>query len=270
MKIQFIEKIKKYIKKRKLRKLPDEILEEKVEQNIEGEETGKLAFMVGAIGDEKTRIEAAKKVVEAPDVETMTKAETINELPHETKEALFRKSVRTKEIIAQKDINTFLKILINNKELQPYDELYYRIDKAFSDSQLANILETLKSERPESYDEEKVLRIVAKQVDVNLRKYGTFLASHAENLLGKVSIKDEKEENDERQFDILNPQDKQKLFEALKEEREEMRDNPKNPLTDKEIQMLSDENLEKQINQVVQFKVKRQEELQEQNRGKVK
>ena len=89
MKIQFIEKIKEFFEKRKLRKLPDEILEEKVEQNIEGEETGKLAFMVGAIGDEKTRIEAAKKVVEAPDVETMTKAETINELPHETKEALF-------------------------------------------------------------------------------------------------------------------------------------------------------------------------------------
>ena len=32
MKIQFIEKIKEFFEKRKLKKLPDEILEEKVEQ----------------------------------------------------------------------------------------------------------------------------------------------------------------------------------------------------------------------------------------------
>lgn len=268
MKIQFIEKIKEFFEKRKLKKMPDKVLEEKIDQNIEGEGTEKIPLIVGAVDDAQTQVELAKKVVESPEISVATKAETLDELPHKMKEKLFRESIKSKELMAQKDINTFVKIIITNKGLQPYDELYYRIDKAFSDSQLANILETLKSERPENYDEEKVLRIVAKQVDVNLRKYGTFLASHAENLLGKVSIKDEKEENGERRFDILNPQDKQKLFEALKEEREEMRDNPKNPLTYKEIQMLSDENLEKQINQVVQFKVKRQEELQEQNRGK--
>ena len=268
MKIQFIEKIKEFFEKRKLKKLPDEILEEKVEQNIEGEETEKLAFMVGAIGDEKARIEAAKKVVEAPDVGTMTKTETINELPHETKEALFRKSVRTKEIIAQKDINTFLKILINNKELQPYDELYYRVDKAFSDLQLSDILEKLGEERPEAYDEEKVLRIVAKQIDINLKKYGSFLPSHADSLMGKIILKDENTETGKREFDILNPQDQEKLIEAMKEERDEIMDNEKIPVSKSEEKRLTDENIQKQIEQVAEFKIKRQQELQEQNKGK--
>lgn len=268
MKIQFIEKIKEFFEKRKLKKLPDEILEEKVEQNIEGEETEKLAFMVGAVEDEKTQIELAKKVVEAPAVGTMAKAETINELPHETKEALFRKSVRTKEIIAQKDINTFLKILINNKELQPYDELYYRVDKAFSDLQLSDILEKLGEKRPESYDEEKVLRIIAKQIDTNLKKYGSFLPSHADSLMEKIILKDENTETGKREFDILNPQDKEKLIEAMKEERDEIKNNEKIPVSESEEKRLTDENIQKQIEQVVDFKIKRQQELQEQNKGK--
>ena len=268
MKIQFIEKIKEFFEKRKLKKLPDEILEEKVEQNIEGEETGKLAFMVGAIGDEKTQIELAKKVVEAPDVGTMTKAEMLDKLPHKAKEKLFKESIKSKELMAQEDVGTFLRIIINNKNLQPYDELYYRVDKAFSDLQLSDILEKLGEERPEAYDEEKVLRIVAKQIDINLKKYGSFLPSHADSLMGKIILKDENTETGKREFDILNPQDQEKLIEAMKEERDEIMDNEKIPVSKSEEKRLTDENIQKQIEQVVEFKIKRQQELQEQNKGK--
>ena len=172
--------------------------------------------------------------------------------------------------MAQKDVNTFIKIIVNNKSLQPYDELYYRLDKAFSDSQLTGILQTLKEKRPESYDEEKVLRIVAKQIDVDIKKYGTFLPSHVAQggLFEQIVIRDDNIQDGERTFDILNAKDKQRLVEALKEEREEMKENPKISLTEKELGILSDENLERQIDQVEKFKIKRQEELQQQNKGK--
>lgn len=270
MKIQFIEKIKEFFEKRKLKKLPDEILEEKVEQNIEGEETGKLAFMVGAIGDEKTQIELAKKVVEAPDVGTMTKAEMLDKLPHKAKEKLFKESIKSKELMAQKDVSAFIKIITNDKNLQPYDELYYRIDKAFSDSQLAGILEKVKQKRPETYDEEKVLRIVAKQMDINLKKYGTFFPSHAieAGLFREIVLKDEKTEKGEREFDILNPEDKQRLSDAMKEERDEIVENPKNLISKQESNRLTDEVIDSQIQQIINFKMKRQQEHSEQNKGK--
>lgn len=270
MKIQFIERIKEFFEKRRLKKLPDEVLEEKIDKNIEGEETGKISLMVGAVDDEKTQIELAKKVVEAADVSMTTKAAILDELPHKTKVKLFKESVKSKELMAQKDVNTFIKIIVNNKSLQPYDELYYRLDKAFSDSQLTGILQTLKEKRPESYDEEKVLRIVAKQIDVDIKKYGTFLPSHVAQggLFEQIVIRDDNIQDGERTFDILNPKDKQRLVEALKEEREEMKENPKISLTERELMMLSDENLERQIDQVEKFKIKRQEELQQQNKGK--
>ena len=170
--------------------------------------------------------------------------------------------------MAQENVDKFLQIIINDKSLQPYDELYYRIDKAFSDSQLANILEMLKSERPESYDEEKVLRIVAKQIDINLKKYGSFLPSHADSLMEKIILKDENAETGKREFDILNPQDKEKLIEAMKEERDEIIDNEKIPVSESEEKRLTDENIQKQIGLVVDFKIKRQQELQDQNKGK--
>lgn len=268
MKIQFIERIKEFFEKRRLKKLPDEILEEKVEQNIEGEETEKLAFMVNAIEDEKTKIELAQKVIEAPDVETTTKAEMLDKLPHKTKEKLFKESIKSKELMAQKDVNAFIKIIINNKSLQPYDELYYRVDKAFSDLQLSNILEKLEKERPEAYDEEKVLRIVAKQIDINLKKYGSFLPSHAEELSRHVYLKDKNTETGEREFDILNPNDKQRLSDAMKEERDEIMNNEKIPVNESEKKRLTDENIQKQIKQIVDFKMKRQQEISEQNNGK--
>lgn len=270
MKIQFIERMREFFEKRRLRKMPDEVLEEKIDQNIEGEGTGKIPLIVGAVDDEQTQVELAKKVVEAADLSMATKAETLDELPHKTKVKLFKESVKSKELMAQKDVDTFVKIIVNNKSLQPYDELYYRIDKAFSDSQLSNILKTLKEKRPESYDEEKVLRIVAKQIDVDIKKYGTFFPSHASQagLFEQIVLRDDNQQNGERTFDILDPKDKQRLVQALKEEREEMKENPKISLTEREMKMLSDENLERQIEQVEKFKIKRQEELQQQYKGK--
>ena len=268
MKIQFIEKIKEFFEKRKLKKLPDEILKEKVEQNIEGEETEKLAFMVSAIENEKERIEATKKAVESPDISVSTKVAIINELTHKNQVKLFKESIKSKELMAQKDVDKFLEIIINDKSLQPYDELYYRVDKAFSDLQLSNILEKLEKERPETYDEEKVLRIVAKQIDINLKKYGSFLPSHAEELSRHIHLKEKNTETGEREFDILNPNDKQRLSDAMKEERDEIMNNEKIPVSESEKKRLTDENIQKQIEQVAEFKIKRQQELQEQNKGK--
>ena len=267
MKIQFIEKIKEFFEKRKLKKLPDKILEEKVKQNIEGEETSKVPFIIGA-ASEKKQMELAKEAVESPNISVSTKAAILNELTHKNQVKLFKESIKSKELMAQENVDKFLQIIINDKSLQPYDELYYRVDKAFSDSQLANILEMLKSERPESYDEEKVLRIVAKQIDINLKKYGSFLPSHADSLMEKIILKDENAETGKREFDILNPQDKEKLIEAMKEERDEIIDNEKIPVSESEEKRLTDENIQKQIGLVVDFKIKRQQELQDQNKGK--
>ena len=268
MKIKFIEKIKEFFEKRKLKKLPDDILEEKIVENIEEEETEKVPKMVEAFGSAEAQAEIAQKVVESSGVSTETKAEMLDKLPHKVKEKLFKESIKSKELMAQKDVNTFVQIIINNKSLQPYDELYYRVDKAFSDLQLSNILEKLEKERPETYDEEKVLRIVAKQIDINLKKYGSFLPSHAEELSRHVYLKDKNTETGEREFDILNPNDKQRLSDAMKEERDEIMNNEKIPVSESEKKRLTDENIQKQIEQVAEFKIKRQQELQEQNKGK--
>ena len=270
MKIKFIEKIKEFFEKRKLKKLPDEILREKVEQNIEGEETEKLEFMVSAIENEKERIEATKKAVESPDISVSTKVAIINELTHKNQVKLFKESIKSKELMAQKDVNTFVQIIINNKSLQPYDELYYRIDKAFSDSQLADILEKVKQERPETYDEEKVLRIVAKQMDINLKKYGTSFPSHAieAGLFREIILKDEKAEKGKREFDILNPEDRQRLSDAMKEERDEIVEKSKNSMSKQESNRLTDEAIDAHIQKMLDFRMKRQKELNEQNEGK--
>lgn len=268
MKIQFIETIKGFIEKKKLKNMPDEVLEEKIDEKLEGKETGNIPLIVGAIDDEKTQIELVKKVVEAPDISTATKTEALNELPHKMKEELFKKSIKSKELLAQKDINTFLKILVTNKRLQPYDELYYRIDKAFSDKQLADILKTLKEKRSESYNEEKVLRIVAKQMDVNLRKYGSFLSSHAADVLENVELRDNNSDNGKRKFDILNEQDRNRLLDAMKQEKEEIEKKSELSLTVQERRNLGEENLERQIRQIVEFRKKRLKEINEQNMGK--
>ena len=268
MKIQFIERIKEFFEKRKLKKLPDDILEEKIVENIEEKETEKVPKMVEAFGSAEAQAEIAQKVVESSGVSTETKAEMLDKLPHKVKEKLFKESIKSKELMAQKDVNTFVQIIINNKSLQPYDELYYRVDKAFSDLQLSNILEKLEKERPEAYDEEKVLRIVAKQIDINLKKYGSFLPSHAEELSRHVYLKDKNTETGEREFDILNPNDKQRLSDAMKEERDEIMTNEKIPVNESEKKRLTDENIQKQIKQIVDFKMKRQQEISEQNNGK--
>ena len=45
-------------------------------------------------------------------------------------------------------------------------------------------------------------------------------------------------------------------------------DNEKIPVSKSEEKRLTDENIQKQIEQVAEFKIKRQQELQEQNKGK--
>lgn len=268
MKIQFIERIKEFIEKKKLKNMPDEVLEEKIDEKLEGKETGNIPLIVGAVDDEKTQVELVKKVVEAPDISTATKADAFNELPHEMKKELFKKSIKSKELLAQKDINTFLKILVTDKRLQPYDELYYRIDKAFSDKQLSDILKALKEKRPESYDEEKVLRIVAKQIDVNLKKYGSFLSSHAADVLENMELEDNNSDNGKRKFDILNEQDRNRLLNAMKQEKEEIEKKSELSVTVQERRNLGEENLERQIRQIVEFRKKRLKEINEQNMGK--
>lgn len=268
MKIQFIEKIKEFFEKRKLKKLPDKLLEEKVEQNIEGEKIEKVPFMFEAINNKDTKIELAKKVMESPEIPVETKTEILDNLTHKDRVKLFKENVKSKKLLAQENADEFVKIITTDKNLQPYDELYYRVDEAFSDLQLANILEIVKRERPESYDEEKVLRIVAKQIDVNLKKYGSFLSSHAGELFGKIILQDKKEETGERKFDILNPDDRQRLNEAMKEERDEIVENTKGSITKQESNRLTDDIIDAQIQQVVDFQIKRQQELSEQNSGK--
>ena len=270
MKIKFIEKIKEFFEKRKLKKLPDDILEEKIVENIEEEETEKVPKMVEAFGSAEAQTEIAQKVVESSGVSTETKAEMLDKLPHKVKEKLFKESIKSKELMAQKDVNTFVQIIINNKSLQPYDELYYRIDKAFSDSQLAGILEKVKQERPETYDEEKVLRIVAKQIDINLKKYGTSFPSHAieAGLFREIILKDEKAEKGKREFDILNPEDRQRLSDAMKEERDEIVEKSKNSMSKLESNRLTDEAIDDNIQKMLNFRMKRQKEVNEHNEEK--
>lgn len=262
MKIKLIEKIKQFFENRKLKKLPDEVLIEKVEEKLEEDEVGEIPNIVKYVGDNDTQLQMAKGLVEGADINIETKKEVIDNLPHITKKELFRESIKTKEIIAQKDMPTFIKILINEKKLQPYDELYYRVDKAFSDSELGRILGILYKERTKEYDEEKVLRIVAKQMLVDMKKYNTFLPSHFAEIANNIII-DEGTEN-ERTFQILNEEDKEKLEKALEEESIELKENSKKALTAQEKAKIAPEKIQQQINNIVEFSMKRQKELQEQ------
>ena len=94
------------------------------------------------------------------------------------------------------------------------------------------------------------------------------MPSHAEELSRHVYLKDKNTETGEREFDILNPNDKQRLSDAMKEERDEIMNNEKIPVNESEKKRLTDENIQKQIKQIVDFKMKRQQEISEQNNGK--
>ena len=149
MKIKFIEAIKQILKKLKIRSLPDEKLEHHVNQMIENDEVEGLKFYMKSFGNRQNQKEAAKSVMEA-DISLKAKKDVIDTLPHSTKKELFKQSIKTKEIIAQKDKETFLKIILNDPNLNPYNELYYRLDKAFSDSELQRALDKIYEKRNEN------------------------------------------------------------------------------------------------------------------------
>lgn len=262
MKIKFIERIKKFIEKIKIKKLPDGELEKQVNEMIENDETDSLGMYLKNFDNPENQKDMVKNVLEAENISTATKKDIIDNLPHSTKKELFKQSIKTKEIIAQKDMSTFLNIIIKDKNLNPYNELYYRLDKAFSDSQLEFALEWIGNQRKEDYDEEKILAIVGKQIAVNMKKFESFLPSHLDGLTRNIKI-------DDRDFDILEEKDKNMLHTAICEEAEILKEkilkkSSKKQLTDdeeKEIARLDNKNIEIQIENMVKFAEIRRDEL---------
>lgn len=266
MEIKFIKNIKNFFENRKLKKLTDETLEEKLEEKLEANETENLGNIVGYVEDDKRQLQLAEDLIHSTQISELDKKEVIDSLPHKSKEKLFRESIKAKEILARKDINTFLKIIIEQKNLNPYDELYYRLDKAFNDSQLSNILEIIKKERPKEYNEEKVLRIICKQMIVDLKEYGVALPSNIKWIIDKnLIVKDKKSENGKRNFDILEETDRSRLFSSLIEEVEEFKEKNNSELKERQRESLSMENLENTLNRLCEFEKRRREELQQQN-----
>lgn len=252
MKIELSEKIR-------LRRLSDKALMKELEQKLEEEQTGNIHNIVGYIEDKDKQVVLAKEVIETLDVKDVTKQKVIDKLPQYVQRELFKESIKTKELLAKKDIGKFLKIIIKDKNLDPYDELYYRVDKAFSDSQLTYMFSKIGRERPEDYNEEKILGIIAKQIATKMRKFEMFFPSHLDQLTNQVIINHNKEE--ERTFDILNQEDREKLCEAMKEEAEAIKESTKYPITLAEKQKITPEKIEKQIDKFVQFAMERKEEL---------
>lgn len=265
MEIKFLQKIKAFLERRKLKKLSDETLAKKVEEKIKNEKIEEIPNIVGNMGDDEKQLEMAKNLVESEQINMDTKKDIINTLPHETKRELFKKSVQTKEILAKKDLPAFIEILVKDKKLKPYDELYYRVDKAFSDSELAYIMQKIQETRPEDYDEEKILRVIAKQILVDNVRYGTFLPSHLGELTSNIIIANKDSEESQRKFDILVEEDRKKLFNALEEEADILNDAIKD---DKKEKRIGNENLKIQMNNMVQFAEKRKEEIQTQSTEK--
>lgn len=259
MEIKWIEKMKLYLEYRKLKKMTDGALLEELEKKLEAEKMAHIPNIVSLVEDEEKKLEVAKDLIETSEINMTTKKKVIDQLPHKTQKELFRKSIKTKELLAQRDISTFLKILVKDKNLHPYDELYYRIDKAFSDSQLVYMLDTLRAKRPEAYEEEKVMGIIGKQIAVNMKKYETFLPSHLLQLTDEVIIN--RGEKEERIFDILREEDREKLEQSIQEAIQELKENTKNSMSEVEEQRLSQENIDKQISKFLTFAQKRQEEL---------
>lgn len=260
MKIEVMKKIKLYLENRKLKKMSDSALIKELEEKLMIEETENIHNIVGFVEDDKKQLNVAKELIESGEINASTKKQVIEKLPHQTQKELFRKSIKTKELLAQKDISTFLRILIKDKKLQPYDELYYRIDKAFNDFELAYMLRELQKGRPEAYSAQKVMGIIAKQIIVDIKKYESFLPSHLKELTDEIVIN--YGENEERKFDILNEEDRKTLKETMEREAEKMKEDNKHPITLAEKERITSEKLEKQINKMLQFEQKRQEELQ--------
>lgn len=262
MKVKFIEMIKQILKKLKIRTLPDEELEEQVNQMLENDEEESIGLYMKSFGNRLNQKEVAKSVMEAENISTEAKKDVIDTLPHSTKKELFKQSIKTKEIIAQKDKETFLKIILTDKNLNPYNELYYRLDKAFSDSQLQIILDKIYEKRQEDYDVEKVLAIVGKQIAVDTKTYGSFLPSHLDEITRTIKI-------DNKDFDILDSEHRIKLLEATGEEsrilRETYLEKFKNrQLSEKEkieLVRLNFDNINAQFDNMVAFAEKRKEEL---------
>ena len=95
-----------------------------------------------------------------------------------------------------------------------------------------------------------------------MKKYEMFFPSHLQELTEGVIINYGKE--NERTFDILNQKDREKLLQSLKEEAEVLKENKKIPITQIQMQRITPEKIEQQIDKLVQFATQRQEELKQQ------
>ena len=262
MKIEITEKITLFIEKMKLKRLSDKALIKELEQKLEEKQTDNIHNIVGFVEDKDKQVKIAKEVIETEEIKDMTKQKVFGNLSQEEQKRLFRESIQAKELLAKKNIDKFLKIIIKDKNVEPYDELYYRVDKAFNDAQLAYMFRQIRKERPEDYSEEKILGIIAKQIAIKMKKFETFFPSHLQQLTDEIVVNHNQE--GERTFNILNKKDREKLLQALKEEAEVLKESKKYPVTITEKQRITPEKIEQQMEQLVQFAMERQEELRQQ------
>lgn len=214
------DKIKNYIKDRELKKLTDKDLVERVEEKKEKEEEmQEIPNIIGYINDDEKQLKVAEDAIDS-ELDDELKAEILRALPKKSRANLFKQdNVVAKKIIAQDDIDTFTEILVREQVLKPYDELYYRLDVAFSDSQVAQILSNLETRRNRDYDPQKVLKVIAKQIAVDIKTHGTFLPSHLKELTDKIIIDLSEEEIMENESDIeKNVEGKENDIEEKKKE----------------------------------------------------
>lgn len=214
------DKIKNYIKDRELKKLTDKDLVERVEEKKEKEEEmQEIPNIIGYINDDEKQLKVAEDAIDS-ELDDELKAEILRALPKKSRANLFKQdNVVAKKIIAQDDIDTFTEILVREQVLKPYNELYYRLDVAFSDSQVAQILSNLETRRNRDYDPQKVLKVIAKQIAVDIKTHRTFLPSHLKELTDKIIIDLSEEEIMENESDIeKNVEGKENDIEEKKKE----------------------------------------------------
>lgn len=260
--MKWTKRIRRFFETKKLSKLPDTELVEKIKEKAENEELKHAGTLLEYLNDEEKRVEVAKTLVESENLSNKDKQKFLTNLPHKTQKDLFKESVKAKKIMAKINIPDFIKVITNDKNLNPYDELYYRLEDAFSDSQVGDVLKAIGEKRPEEYDEEKIFKIVGKQIAIRVKKQGVFLASHLKDLTRYIKISDDN--NGTRDFDILNEEDKEKLSSAFFIEAEHLKEKIESSTDEKKENhkwYLEKENLERQVNNMVHFAKKRQEEL---------
>lgn len=269
MKIKWLQKIRNFLEYRKLKKLEDKELKQKLEKKLEENETDNIGNVISHVEENEQRLDLAKKVIES-EINEDAKRDVIDKLPTNTRKQLFIENIQTKEILAKKDKDTFLEMITTQKNLHPYDEIYYRLDKAFSDQELDEILQKIQDKRPEKYDEEKILRIIGKQMALHIMKSGVILPYGFKEILDNNVLIEETKENREKvknKFNLLDSRHVKKLEEALNEEVENLKEKNYNNLNKIQEEYLSQENLNYLISRLIDFEKTYIEKVNQQNMG---